>query len=274
MSDKGYKIAPVMMTPQAAVCLLETNTANRLLRPSHVEYLTKAIHRGEFRATNDAVTVLSSGVLANGQHRLTAIVKADTPAPVLLAAPSIFFVGLQETEMSADDALMAVIDCGVGRTAADRTGLPRGICELVNAWCKARRDGVRKFSAEQLLQCYVTHKRMFDWAHAMRPKDKGVSVCHVWLAFMEFFLASPGAAHTFVSDFVKEVPSIQQAALLRARLIKYSNDFGRYAGDSACVKYATYYTAICCIKKWTDGKTIKNLTPCDWNGNRKAAHHA
>lgn len=270
MNDKGYKIAPVMMTPQAAVCLLEANTSNRPLRRTHVDYLVRAIHCGEFRATNDAVTVLNDGTLGNGQHRLAAIVKAGCPAPVLLAAPAIFFIGLAETEICADEHLTAVMDCGVGRTASDRTRLPRGICELVNAWCKAQNKGPnRKYSAEELLQCYAAHRDMFDWAQSRRTTKKGVCIAHVWLAFMEFYQMHPAAADTFASDFVRETPNIQQAALLRSRLIAYSRNFGRCAGDADKTKRATYNTAIACIKKWMEGKEIQLLTPCDWDGKKK-----
>ena len=267
MSDKGYKIAPVMMTPQAAVCLLEANTANRPRRAAHTEYLAGAIRRGEFRATNDAITVLEDGTLANGQHRLMAIVYADIPAPVLLAAPSRFFIGLQEVEMVADKFLASIMDCGATRSMSDRTGLRRSMTHLITAWFKvANKSRNQKVTAQQAENFYAQHKAALDWADAIRPKDRGVGRVHVWVALMEFFERAPMSADKFARALITPAPPIQPAALLRERLMGIGGCIG---GDNGEYFRATYNTTIYCIKKWLDGSEVHAVHPCDWNGNKQ-----
>jgi hypothetical protein len=260
----------VTITPELAGQLLAMNTENRRLRPSHVAYLARAIERGEWQMPPDAIMVSDSGRLLNGQHRLTAVVRSGKPIQSYLVAPFNVMRLFDKCEASAPDSLFMVMDCGVTRGASDRTGLAKGVCELVTAWCKARNSARAKFSSDEILECYATHRAMFDWAHSLRPKRAGVGVVHVWVAFMEFFLAYPDAANTFVTAFVTETDySIQQAALLRTRLIEFSRKFGTRGGDAVTVKYSTYNTAIYCVKKWMEGKTIKSIVPCEWDSKKK-----
>lgn len=69
----------VKITPKMAAEWLEQyNTHNRDLRQHTVDQISAAIKRGEWRLNNDAITFDSTGRLANGQHRLWAIVDSDT----------------------------------------------------------------------------------------------------------------------------------------------------------------------------------------------------
>lgn len=259
----SYKIGPVLMTPQAAVCLLECNASNRPKRSSHIEHLASIIRRGEFRATNDAVTVLEDGTLANGQHRLMAIVFADIPAPILLAAPDRFFVGLQEIEMVADKSLASIMDCGATRSMSDRTGLRRTMTHLIMAWFKhANKRRNAKVTAQQVECFYQQHKAALDWADTIRPKDRGIGRVHVWLALMEFFEFAPLSADKFARALITPTPPIQQAALLRERLLRIPGGFG---GDNGAYFRATYNTTIYCINKWLEGVEIRAIHPCGWN---------
>ena len=76
----------VMISPEVArIILLGTNKQNRKLRESHISSLTRLIKSGDWHLTQDAISFNSSGVLTNGQHRLSAIVKGGKAVPVLVA---------------------------------------------------------------------------------------------------------------------------------------------------------------------------------------------
>lgn len=72
------------VTPDKALRWLSVNVYNRDLRAHHVEKLAGILIRGEWELTTDAVGFDTEGWLRNGQHRLSAIVVADIPAPVLV----------------------------------------------------------------------------------------------------------------------------------------------------------------------------------------------
>lgn len=100
------KTAVVNMTPKQAQKLLEANTHNRPLSRTRVDYLVAAIQAGEWVLTHQGVGVATDGTLLDGQHRLTAIVKAGEAVPILLTT------GLEPEAF-------AVIDTGFARNGRD-----------------------------------------------------------------------------------------------------------------------------------------------------------
>lgn len=70
------------ITPDKAAKLLKLNTHNRDLRAPRVKQLAGAIKRGEWHLNGDAIVLSGTGeetgVLYNGQHRLYAIIDAQT----------------------------------------------------------------------------------------------------------------------------------------------------------------------------------------------------
>lgn len=97
------------ITPKDARQWLENKwDEQRPIKPNHVSRLATEIKNGRFKLTSDAV-VLVKGRLANGQHRLSAVVEAGKSAQFIVMR-------------SNDDELYKVIDCGVCRSVADVLG--------------------------------------------------------------------------------------------------------------------------------------------------------
>lgn len=97
----------INVTPQMAADWLSRNTDNRALRRTVVDGLKAAFARGEYVKTHQGIAFSASGVLLDGQHRLTAISELrDGVFPMLV------------TSDLPDEAFQA-IDIGVKRTAAD-----------------------------------------------------------------------------------------------------------------------------------------------------------
>ncbi len=100
------KIEIVKIGPKEAEKLLTSQVKEqRHLRNSHVKILADDMRQGYFRLSADAL-VLIKGQLANGQHRMWAIIESNTTQSFLM----------METD---DDELYKVIDCGLRRTAGD-----------------------------------------------------------------------------------------------------------------------------------------------------------
>ena len=99
-------VAVEVITPSVAKQMLEGNVDNRKLRKFRVNQYADAIKRGMWDIQNDAITISKTGRLLNGQHRLTAIVEADTPVQCLVLR-------------GVDDSTYASIDAGLSRNVND-----------------------------------------------------------------------------------------------------------------------------------------------------------
>lgn len=95
-----------VITPVIAKKMLEGNTDNRKLRNSRVRQYADAMKRGLWDIQNDAITISKSGKLINGQHRLSAIIEADTACQCLVLR-------------GVDESAFTIIDSGLSRTVND-----------------------------------------------------------------------------------------------------------------------------------------------------------
>lgn len=70
-----YKI--ITITPEEASRILEKNNVNRTLSPGRVNQYAYDIKNGLWQLNGEAIKFYEDGSLADGQHRLTAIIKAN-----------------------------------------------------------------------------------------------------------------------------------------------------------------------------------------------------
>ena len=96
----------IVITPDIAASWLEKNTHNRNVKPTVVNKYASDMRKGNWKFTGDAIRFSSDRVLLDGQHRLLACIKADTPFEAIVV------YGL-------DAGLQDVIDTGKSRTATD-----------------------------------------------------------------------------------------------------------------------------------------------------------
>lgn len=94
------------ITPQMAAEYLNHNVKNRRIRKDAVAMIARDIQAGRFRTTHQGIAFYEDGALADGQHRLTAIMKAGVPVEIMVTR------GLKRDAMSA-------IDRGTTRNVAD-----------------------------------------------------------------------------------------------------------------------------------------------------------
>lgn len=72
------------ITPARAAELLKTNTANRPISLPHLNSLVKQMQSGAFKETGQTIQIGASGCLLDGQHRLSAIVRAGVTISFLV----------------------------------------------------------------------------------------------------------------------------------------------------------------------------------------------
>ena len=76
--------ALINVTPTLAAHWLELNTQNRNLRQDRVNEYANQIKAGQFMTTHQGIAFYDDGTLADGQHRLSAIVTANIPVKMLV----------------------------------------------------------------------------------------------------------------------------------------------------------------------------------------------
>ena len=94
------------ITPPMASIMLQNNAENRKLNNTHVEFLADQILSGKWQNNGQTIVIADDGTLMDGQHRLSAIIKANKSTKLGLCT-------------GAPRAAMATIDNGKPRSTVD-----------------------------------------------------------------------------------------------------------------------------------------------------------
>jgi len=95
-----------IITPDMAKDILSRNSQNRVVNKSLLEFIKTQINTGQFVYNGQSITVSSSGILLDGQHRLHACVETNKDIEV-------------EFIDGVDSSVFGTIDIGRNRTSAD-----------------------------------------------------------------------------------------------------------------------------------------------------------
>ena len=170
------KIQEVLVTPEYAADLLKLNTNNRYLRTSVVDRYAKLMRGGEWLLVNDAIVISKGNVLLNGQHRLSAVIKAN------VSVPFIIYYG-------ADEESFNVMDTAVTRTMGDvlnHHGAPLGQ-DMASAlstfarFCEDANDGTQKklmpnasaYSRKHIIELYNQYgEKMYHYVSEIKQMYK------------------------------------------------------------------------------------------------------
>lgn len=75
-----------LVTPEMAMRWLQNNPRNRHCRPDKVRRLVRSMREGTFRTTHQGIAMLADGTIADGQHRLSAIVQSGVSVTLLVTS--------------------------------------------------------------------------------------------------------------------------------------------------------------------------------------------
>lgn len=149
------------ITPKKATELLEANTSNRPLSRATVRAFAGAMQRGEWVVTHQGIAFDTKGVLVDGQHRLAAIIEADTPVDLTV------FTDVEEGTFD-------VLDTGKKRNAADvlavegEVSAPRLAAMVRAVWLFENRPGLNwsggaaAVTNHQVVQTLAAHPKIRD----------------------------------------------------------------------------------------------------------------
>lgn len=114
--ENGMKNEIIKITPEQAKNWLKFNFINRPIRPSFISTYATSMKQGKWILSHQGIAFDKAGRLVDGQHRLSAIIMANTPVDMLVTT-------------DASDELFKVVDNGAKRSIADNTRLDRRLAE-------------------------------------------------------------------------------------------------------------------------------------------------
>jgi hypothetical protein len=155
------KFEIMSVTPEMAAKWLGKNEGNRKLREHRAAYLARAIDEGKFKLTHQAIAITRKGRLIDGQHRLRAIILANTAAPLVVAT-------------DVPDDTFAVLDAGLPRTMAERLRSDKketGICTSMFRLLVGR-SNAHEYEIEVMLDVFGGALRALDAVPPSRSSRK------------------------------------------------------------------------------------------------------
>ncbi|MCX2183449.1 hypothetical protein KV205_23385 [Streptomyces sp. SKN60] len=196
----------VKVTPEIAEIFLAQTSVNRRLDMGQVRALAETILRGEWKLTHQGIAFDEIGTLLDGQHRLRAIIEANTPVEMLV------FDGLSRD-------IFPVLDTGKRRSAAD-TLLSTGAKYLPLLSSTIRHvilfktmpntpwSGVRaQLSNDRILAAYNSDKDRYEEAVAIgRELSKHLFASQTAVA-VGFFLTTEVAPAADVDEWISGLKS-------------------------------------------------------------------
>lgn len=196
----GVSVEVISVDKKLAESWLNMNTNNyRKLNDRHVTMLARDMRNKEFGFTNATIAFDKNGQLVDGQHRLTAIVKADVALPMIVVF-----------DMPIGSASDPSLDTGKKRSTADHlqnrhianakdvAAVTRKICSLL---------ATSKLATDQLItdaRIVAIAENNADISRAVSKMMAGRKFCPVSISATWFWVANqdaPSLANDFADGF-------------------------------------------------------------------------
>ena len=186
--SRSVQCAVEAITPQQAAMYLKKNANNRKLSPRRIASYARAITSGEWQINGETIKFAENGELLDGQHRLKAIVQADTVVETCVVR------GLDSTAFKT-------IDGGKARSAGDclyvlkyrhpnaLAAATRMLCAYESGWGSAARS-FRTISNDELIAKLETHRDLVTAAHEYMRRPNFTKLVPHSIGMFCFYMAS------------------------------------------------------------------------------------
>ena len=237
----------VQVTPDMARNMLASNPVNRRISERAVSDLSKAILNNDWQITHQGIAFYDDGSLADGQHRLTAVVKANVPVYMMITK------GLsKETAMS--------IDSGRRRSLIDGVKISGAA-----PWMEAKHINLvpiithpKRLTDMQKLDFLVGMRPYVEFATDVFISNRRYltgSIIHAALTMAAYHKEDPEKLKRFARVFLDGImadPNEKVIILAREYFLSHTN-----GGDSD--KHDKYMKLQRAIQAYCNGENVKRL---------------
>lgn len=255
-----------IVTPQMAAKWLEGNTHNRPVRTAAVMKYAADMKAGRWRQTHQGIAFDYDGVLLDGQHRLFAVLEADTNV-------------IMQVGYGFDPEGQAFMDSGIHRTVVDvarlsgevmaaATGLHGAVAHRMRLGLLSKDANSAPETRQSAVAFLRSHYKAVDYAVAKFPpakKVKGVSSAGPLAAVARAFYHED---HRKLDRFCEVLQSGLPADEREHVIIKLRNGLmGRSAYQGRTEQVEAYAKTQRILKAYFAGTTInRNLIPVTEEG--------
>jgi hypothetical protein len=235
------------VTPQMAEYYLGKNTANRKISERRVRTYERDLLNGNFGTTHQGIAFYNDGSLADGQHRLLAIVKANRGAKLLVVS------GIKK-----EDAIH--IDSGRARSMSDSIRIGE-----LSDWIEKRHIAMINLVAEPYR---LTADETITWLENMEESAKFAiehlscnkrnltnSAIHGAVALAHFYGEDHEKLAHFCNVFLSGIPDGNKDIII----IRLRDDFMSNTGGGGSDKRDRFWKAQRAIQIFTSGEKVKRL---------------
>lgn len=267
------QIQMMKIGPDLARQFLEKNLNNRDVKPTRVAKYVKDMKDGQFIATGAAISFFEDGSLADGQHRLLAIVESGVTIdyPVAFGVPK---------------SAAPNIDTGATRTAGDVLSMFEGlkqddattvssavrIISLHDAGYHygSTAAGGRGKNNREIQEYFLNNKEglleSLNWLHT-KGKYKNAVIARGWQVALHYMFSrvNPELAESYLEKVVHgtNVQSGSTEAHIREYLIRDMMSNGRKLQPKAKL-----YSIVKAFNSLNRGNGIKHASNISWNPSR------
>ena len=227
-----YKWATI--TPQIAAEMLASNTANaRHMNIHKVDDYARDMVAGQWGFCDQPIAFFVGGALANGQHRLLAIVKsgATIQSPVVYDVPP----GTR-------------FDLHLPRSMSVQTGLTTGKVSMIRAVLK--RGDTARMTPSEIDEFYHKHQEAieFVYSHCAHDRSLGLSPLKA-VTLRAFYHADHARLLEFFTVMRTGIGAIEDSAAIRLRNWLMVNNVGGGGGPFRRSTYARTEHALAAFLK-------------------------
>lgn len=193
-SKKSVPANVVTITPEMAEDLLGKNTRNRNVSKGLVDAYARDMASNAWQFTGEAIKLSKGGKLLDGQHRLLACIKAETPFTTLIV-------------YELDDAAQDVLDTGRGRKFSDvlvmngtaHAHRTAATCKWMITIKNGFNQGQSRVNHSELLDTFRRHEAINNSVHLV---EGAYGISQSLLAAIHYIGANLIDKEPFANEFV------------------------------------------------------------------------
>lgn len=243
------------ISPDVARRVLESHGNIRRLSKANTDLFVRQIRNGEWQPEHPTpISFFKDGELANGQHRLTAIVETGITV-------------LARVQFGIPRSVARYIDTDMPRRLHDRVifmddhDVNRMLCEMLNSWSRLK-DHTRygRMSPAEMQEAYSARSKAWNFAaRACLPKKRFFSSAVVGIALAEMWDLDRVKAAEFAMGLRDPDTNLQPAKRLQLWLM---NDKARLLGTGAGNK-VRYEVIVHHMRSYLHGYAVQSARRAD-----------
>ena len=239
------------ITPTIANALLVKNTNNRRLSPRTVELYAREMANGRWEMTHQGIALYDDGVLADGQHRLAAIVKSGCNVQMLVTT------GIPRATASGIDAHRARSLLDMIKITGESDWITRKMLEALRLVY-----GVGKISASESALLAEPIKDSLVYIDSLfKSNIKGTGApLRATLILAHHYGQDPLRLAQFVEQYYSGfVTSKEDTAVLKIRDYMLSKNTTKYGGKEQRDDFSLCQNAVSKYLSYTPMRVLKEI---------------